>query len=360
MALENKVIKHGEGYFKQLAESKLRLAKYNQIIATFLEPLTLAVVIPIFLLSYRNPAFNIASFAAILYLIQKMFSFIHSMQIRVSLINESIPHLTSILAYQEEARKHKEQAVSGEDFKFDSNIEFEDVRFSYPDIPESILSGLSFNLKKGETIGLIGPSGAGKTTIVDLFLRLLNPSGGRIKIDGKDISEINLHKWRSSVGYVSQDIFLLNDTIANNIRFYNDSVSQEDVIEASKLANIHDFIVGQNQGFDALVGERGLRLSAGQRQRIVLARVLATRPKVLVLDEATSSLDNESELAIQQAIEGLKGRMTIIIIAHRLSTVMNANRLLVLNEGVIAEEGPPRELLENKDSYFHKTYNVRN
>jgi ABC-type multidrug transport system fused ATPase/permease subunit len=220
-----------------------------------------------------------------------------------------------------------------------------------------VLKNLNLIISKGETVGLIGSSGSGKTTIADLIIRLFNPTGGKIIMDETDISEINLKNWRNNIGYVSQDIFLLNDTIENNIKFYSD-LSEEEVIKAAKLANIYDFIMEQPKKFDSLVGERGLKLSAGQRQRIILARVIARKPQILILDEATSALDNESESLIQQALENLHGKITILMIAHRLSTVMNADKLFVLENGEIIEEGVPRVLLENKGSEFSKIYNA--
>lgn len=359
MAVEGNILEKGNVYFEKLAKSKLNLAKYNSIPGAFFEPLTLAVIIPIFLFSYKDPSFNIASFAAILYLIQKMFAFIQSMQSRVSLINQSIPNLVAVVNYQAEAKKHREESGGGNNFVFNSLLEFKEVAFRYDGMGERVLDGLSLSIKKGEMVGLIGYSGSGKTTMVDLILRLFNPTEGKIIVDGVNISDINLEKWRKNIGYVSQDIFLTNDTIANNIRFYDDSISEEDIVRVARLANIYEFVMEQPEKFNTFVGERGLKLSVGQRQRIVLARVLARNPSILILDEATSALDNESELLIQKTIEGLRGRVTVLAIAHRLSTVMNSDNLLVLDEGRIIEEGVPAELLKNKDSHFYKIYNIR-
>jgi ABC-type multidrug transport system fused ATPase/permease subunit len=214
-------------------------------------------------------------------------------------------------------------------------------------------------VQKGEMIGIIGPSGAGKTTLVDILLRLLKPQNGIILADDVDIDSIDLDSWHKNVGYVSQDIFLLNDTIEANIKFYSNSVSQNDVIAASKMANIYDFIQELPNKFDTPTGERGVKLSGGQKQRIALARTLARKPSILILDEATSALDNESEKRIQEVIENLKGKMTVLVIAHRLGTVMNCDNLLVLDKGKIIEEGKPQELLKDKESYFFKMYNIR-
>ena len=209
-------------------------------------------------------------------------------------------------------------------------------------------------------VGLIGPSGAGKTTLVDLILRLLKSSQGSILLDGQNVDLVTIEAWRQNIGYVSQDIFLINDTIANNIRFYDYSITDEQIQTAAKMANIYDFIKFCPQGFDTMVGDRGITISAGQRQRIVIARVLARQPQILLLDEATSALDSESEDQIQQVIKDLRGRVTVLVIAHRLQTVMDCDRLLVLDGGRISEEGSPRQLLKNKDSYFFKMYNIKN
>ncbi|MBI4778850.1 ATP-binding cassette domain-containing protein [Candidatus Falkowbacteria bacterium] len=237
-------------------------------------------------------------------------------------------------------------------------MEFKNVGFSY-DQSKLILKNVSFTIKKGEMVGLIGPSGAGKTTIVDIILRLFNPNKGEISIDGENINKIKINDWRKNIGYVSQDIFLKNDTIANNIKFYNDSITDEEMVEAAKMANIYDFILSCPDKFSTVIGERGFLLSVGQRQRIVIARILARRPEILILDEATSALDNESEVLIQKVIENLKNKITVLLIAHRLSTVMNCTKLLVLQNGEIKEQGSPEELMADPNSYFFKVSNIR-
>jgi ABC-type multidrug transport system fused ATPase/permease subunit len=165
--------------------------------------------------------------------------------------------------------------------------------------------------------------------------------------------------WRNNIGYVSQDIFLIDDTVANNIRFYDSTISDEAIINAARLAYIDEFVQGLPDKYETIVGERGVRLSGGQKQRVVLARILAREPELLILDEATSALDNESELAIQNSIQNLRGKITVFAIAHRLSTLENSDRLLVIEDGKISEQGVPQELLKNPDSYFSKVFNLR-
>ena len=358
MAVEGGVLKKSDIFFNRLRNIRFQIYKHKSIMGTFLEPLTLVIIIPIFVLSYRNPNFNIASFVAILYLVQKMFSFMQSIQIRLNLINEDAPRLMEVLKNLEEARFYEEKSQGEAVFSFRSAIEFNDVIFDYNE-GIVVLSGVSLSIRKGETVGLIGPSGSGKTTLVDLILRLFEPTSGRITIDGKGISKFGLADWRTHIGYVSQDIFLLNDTIENNIKFYNQAVDQKDIADAAKKSNIYEFIMRQPQQFKTMVGERGLQLSVGQRQRIVLARVLASKPEILILDEATSALDNESEAAIQEAIGNLRGKVTIFMIAHRLTTVVNADKIFVLDHGKVVETGSPEDLLKNKNSYFYQTYHIK-
>lgn len=358
MVVESPIIQLGKDKFRELSQRRSSVLRRQAILATFLEPITLSVIIPVFLLSYRNPAFNIASFAAVLYLVQKMFSFVQSMQMRLGAINEGIPHLSAVVQCQEEIRQYQEHGGETDSFKFSSAIQLENVNFSY-DSGERVLDNLILTIKKGDMVGLVGQSGSGKTTIADLLLRLFEPNDGSITVDGVSISAINLYAWRSKMGYVSQDMFLLNDTIANNIRFYDGSISDNDIERAAKLAHVYDFVEQRPEKFNAIVGERGIKLSAGQRQRIVLARMIARKPEILILDEATSALDNESEVAIQKSLEDLRGKVTMLVIAHRLSTVMNSDKLAFLEGGRIIEEGSPRDLLRDKDSHFYRMYSIR-
>ena len=207
-------------------------------------------------------------------------------------------------------------------------------------------------------IGLVGPSGAGKTTTVDLMLRLIEPTRGTIQVDGVEGNTIALADWRANVGYVSQDFFLLHDTIRNNIRFYDAAMTDEQIWKAARLAHIDEFIRKSPKGLDTMVGDRGIRLSAGERQRIVIARTLARKPTLLILDEATSALDNESEAHIKGVINELKGRVTIVAIAHRLTTIMDSDELIVLQGGRVVETGSPKTLLADPGSYFYKVYSI--
>jgi len=269
-----------------------------------------------------------------------------------------LPHLQAILTYNDAAASHQERVVGTKEFVFKKQLQFSGVGFGYV-ANQSVLHNLNFEINHGEMVGIIGPSGVGKTTVVDLMLRLLTPTSGQLLVDDVPATEIRLDQWRSKIGYVSQDIFLMNETIKNNIRFYNQNLTEQEIVTAAQMANIDGFIQTLPEKYETVIGERGIMLSAGQRQRIVIARILARKPELLILDEATSALDNESEAQIQQVIKRLKGTITVVVIAHRLSTVMDADRLLVLEKGGITEQGSPQDLIKNKQSYFSKVYNIR-
>lgn len=360
MSAEKRIIEQGSDHFEQLKEMQVRAGWLQNLGQAMIQPFSIVFIISIFIYFYKSQMFNFASFAVSVYAINKIFANIQMVQSTIYTWNSLLPSLLNVSYYHEEARRHKEQNSGVGKFDFYDRLKFKNVFFSYEDdLQKNILSGLNLSINRGEMVGLIGSSGAGKTTVVDLLLRLFRPQKGEIVLDGINISDISLEDWRKNVGYVSQDIFLMNDTIENNIKFFDESITKKEIQEVIIMANSAEFIAGLPQGIQTVIGERGLKLSGGQRQRIVLARILARKPKILILDEATSSLDNESEILIQKAIEGLRGKITVIAIAHRLSTVLNFDKLFVLENGKIVEEGIPKNLLEDADSYFYKIYNLK-
>lgn len=240
--------------------------------------------------------------------------------------------------------------------EFKERIEYQHVGFSYNDHQINgqydVLNDVNFCLEKGKTIALVGASGAGKSTLVDLLPRFYDVSAGEIKLDGINIKRYKISDLRGIFGIVNQDVMLFNDTVFNNITFGMDNKSKEEVIEAAKIAQAHDFIMELENGYDTILGDRGMRLSGGQRQRISIARALLSNPQILILDEATSALDTESEYLFQQAIQGLLKDRTAVIIAHRLSTIRNADQILFVKDGHISEQGTHDELMQQKGDYY--------
>lgn len=228
---------------------------------------------------------------------------------------------------------------------FEDGIRFEGVGFKYPDGTKTILEDINLEIKKGKTVAIVGESGAGKSTLVDLIPRFYDPEKGRVMIDGSDIRDIRVADLRAVIGNVNQEAILFNDTIFNNIAFGVENAGMDEVVEAAKIANAHEFIMEKDEGYDFVVGDRGVKLSGGQRQRISIARAILKNPPVLILDEATASLDTESEKLVQEALDRLMSTRTTIAIAHRLSTIKNADEIIVMKEGRIVERGRHEELL---------------
>ncbi|OHA20392.1 MAG: hypothetical protein A2849_01280 [Candidatus Taylorbacteria bacterium RIFCSPHIGHO2_01_FULL_51_15] len=357
MHLEGPTFVRGQALIERMRHLYLKLSFLKNSTAALLQLAGVFFVVGLFVFLYKTSAFEFASFAVVVYALNKVFTNIQFAQSSAHAISMQIPYLSSLLSYEKEARGYEEIEGGDEAFSFTKELSFRDVEFEYRK-DDPALRKISFSIKKGEVIGLVGPSGAGKTTIVDLLLRLIEPTAGAILLDGRNIRSVSLKEWRKSIGYVSQEVFLLNDTIENNIRFYGDSVTNEDVHEAARMANIYDFIMSLPEKWQTVVGERGVLLSGGQRQRIMLARVLARKSEILLLDEATSALDTESEMLIQKAIMGLKGKVTVLAIAHRLSTVRVSDKLMVLQDGQIVEEGTPSALLQDERSRFFKMYHT--
>lgn len=235
-------------------------------------------------------------------------------------------------------------------------IDYKDVSFGYDD--EKVLDHLNIHIDSGKSIALVGPSGGGKTTICSLLLRFYDVTGGSIEIDGQDIKKLTLKSLRQSIGIVQQDVYLFTGSIKENISYGKPGASDEEIFEAAKKANIHDFIMSLPDGYDTYVGERGTRLSGGQKQRISIARIFLKDPKILILDEATSALDNESERHIQKSLEALAKNRTCITIAHRLSTIRNADEIIVIGNNGIVERGTHQFLL-NKNNVYAKYYRLQ-
>jgi ATP-binding cassette subfamily B protein len=234
-------------------------------------------------------------------------------------------------------------------------IKYEDVTFGY-DNHEKVLSNIDIEIEPGKTVAFVGPSGAGKSTLTKLLPRFYEIDKGRLSIDNIDIKDVTLESLRRNIGIVQQDVFLFNGTVRENIAYGTANASDAEIIEAAEKANAHDFILNLSEGYDTDIGERGVKLSGGQKQRISIARSFLKNPPILILDEATSSLDNRSEKIIQESLEKLAKGRTTLVIAHRLSTVINADQIIVLTENGIVERGKHEELIKS-DGEYAQLYN---
>lgn len=293
-------------------------------------------------------------FASILVAIYMVFSPVKKIGEAYSVLQETRASIERIDKLLEVEHEEKGQ-IKIDNFK--ESLKFENVSFSFKGNKLPVLRDVNLEIKRGEVVAIVGRSGVGKTTLVDLIPKFYLPTSGRLTIDGIDVNAIETHSLRELIGIVSQDIILFNDTVKVNIAFGNPEVSEKDIIEAAKMAYAHDFIEELPEKYDTVIGERGLKLSGGQRQRIAIARAILKNPPILILDEATSSLDSVSESLVQKALEKLMIGRTTIVIAHRLSTIKNADRILVIERGRIVDMGKHEELIV-KNSTYRELYNA--
>lgn len=289
---------------------------------------------------------NISELASVVWSMLRSIPFLGALVQSKVTIDTFIPSYNQLLRLQKSANENKEINLNNQHFiRLEKDIKFENIEFSYGE--SKVLRNISIVIPSGKTIAITGHSGSGKSTLIDILLGLQIPEGGKILLDNIEYNKFDLKSIRSKIGYVPQDPVLFNDTIKNNLLWSNPDASEQDILDACKLSSSLDFIEELPLGFDTIVGDRGSNLSGGQRQRISLARALVKKPTILILDEATSSLDNESEFLIKESIDSLNGKMTILLIAHRLSTIAKANLIYVISKGQVIEQGSYKELISS-------------
>lgn len=340
--------------------SWLRAVKYNFILGPVVENITAITTAIIYVLGILwimdgNTAMTVGLLTAFVGYISRFWSPITTLTSFYNSLITAISYLERIFETIDEPVTVKDAPDASEMPEIKGTVEFKNVEFSYDD-GVKILKGVNFRANAGESYAIVGPTGAGKSTIVNLLSRFYNLDSGQILIDGIDISTVTIKSLRKQMGVMMQDSFIFAGTIMDNIRYGNMEASDEDVIKAAKTVCAHDFIMGLENGYQTEVNERGSRLSAGQRQLISFARAVLANPKILILDEATSSIDTETEILLQQGLnELLKGR-TSFIIAHRLSTIKNSSCIMYVDKGNIIEMGTHEELMQNPDGEYYKLY----
>lgn len=345
---ENEKFNKGNNKFKEVRKQSYKvMAEYFAGVNFGVDILDYVVLIAGGIFTYYN-AIKLGDFLAyMLYVklftdpIKKLINFVEQYQNGMT----GFKRFIEIMSVEEE--KEKDNAIELE--KVEGHIKFDNVCFSYEN--EKILNNITLSIEKGKMLALVGPSGGGKTTFCNLIPRFYDVDKGDIKIDGKSIYDIKLDSLRKNIGIVQQEVFLYTGTIKENIKYGKQDASDDEVVEAAKKANIHEFIMGLKYGYDTYIGERGIKLSGGQKQRISIARVFLKNPPILILDEATSALDNVTEYLIQKSLEELCKDRTTIVVAHRLSTIKSADEIIVLNDKGIEERGSHKELIKKGGIY---------
>ena len=344
----------------KLKRIAIQTAKYNARSSAVSEALNYIMIAGLLLAGgyrvLRGHDFTPGDFVTIMGAISSMYTPIRRAITRFNEISVDIPSVGRVFEILEEEPKIIDNENKILFQYFSDNITFENVDFKYKDSDEKILKNINFTVKKGETMAFVGNSGGGKSTLVNLIPRFFDVSNGAIKIDGVNIKDYDVKSLRKNIGIVPQETFLFSGTILQNIKYGKRDATFEEIKEAAKKANAHEFIKKLEDGYNTEIGERGVKLSGGQKQRIAIARAILENPQILILDEATSALDNESEKLVQDALEKLMGNKTTFVIAHRLTTIENSDKIVVLQQGEIKEIGTHTELLE-KNGLYRSLYN---
>lgn len=359
-AMEKEEIKDFKKKSMELKRVALKSARYTSKSSAISEAINYIMVAMLLMFGgfrvLRGNHFTTGDFITIVGAISSMYTPVKRAISRYNEISMNIPSIGRIFEILDVVPEIADapDCVKFEEFR--SDITFENVDFRYKDNDEKILKNINLVAKKGETVALVGNSGGGKSTLVNLIPRFFDVDAGMITIDGINVKDYKIKSLRKKIGIVPQETFLFGGTVLENIKYGNQKASVEEVIEAAKKANAHEFIEKLEQGYETEIGERGVKLSGGQKQRISIARAILENPQILILDEATSALDNESEQLVQDALEKLMKGKTTFVIAHRLSTIINSDKIVVIQQGEIKEVGTHEELLD-KDGIYKSLYN---
>ena len=359
-AMEKEEIKDFKKKSMELKRVALKSARYTSKSSAISEAINYIMVAMLLMFGgfrvLRGNHFTTGDFITIVGAISSMYTPVKRAMSRYNEISMNIPSIGRIFEILDVVPEIADapDCVKFEEFR--SDITFENVDFRYKDNDEKILKNINLVAKKGETVALVGNSGGGKSTLVNLIPRFFDVDAGMITIDGINVKDYKIKSLRKKIGIVPQETFLFGGTVLENIKYGNQKASVEEVIEAAKKANAHEFIEKLEQGYETEIGERGVKLSGGQKQRISIARAILENPQILILDEATSALDNESEQLVQDALEKLMKGKTTFVIAHRLSTIINSDKIVVIQQGEIKEVGSHEELLD-KDGIYKSLYN---
>ena len=359
-AMEKEEIKDFKKKSMELKRVALKSARYTSKSSAISEAINYIMVAMLLMFGgfrvLRGNHFTTGDFITIVGAISSMYTPVKRAISRYNEISMNIPSIGRIFEILDVVPEIADapDCVKFEEFR--SDITFENIDFRYKDNDEKILKNINLVAKKGETVALVGNSGGGKSTLVNLIPRFFDVDAGMITIDGINVKDYKIKSLRKKIGIVPQETFLFGGTVLENIKYGNQKASVEEVIEAAKKANAHEFIEKLEQGYETEIGERGVKLSGGQKQRISIARAILENPQILILDEATSALDNESEQLVQDALEKLMKGKTTFVIAHRLSTIINSDKIVVIQQGEIKEVGSHEELLD-KDGIYKSLYN---
>lgn len=332
-----------------VADTSLKFTLIRYFFTLINEPLVIVLALATILLGQSYLSIPVAELIVFLFIVNRTAGLASSLIANNNGLVSSIPSFEQIYALKDESTKSQENENPQIIKSFKNSIFISALDFSYG--THKTIDNVSIEIKKGEMTSIVGPSGSGKSTLIDILMGYYEVKDGSISIDGTPFETINLNSWRDLIGYIPQQPFLFNASIQENILWANPTLSAEKIIKACKLAHVHDFVMEMKDGYDTIVGERGMKLSGGQAQRICLARAIASDPEILILDEATSSLDSNSESLIKESIENLKGDITIISVAHRLSTIVNSNHIYYLKKGLLIEDGTFQELIDKQGEF---------